>query len=321
MPARVLTVPSASDSPAQPVVDGVGNHDVVAGLRGDVLRKQDQALRLVEAGVLGAAVGVALVPRAVGGQHRLEIGGELHQAVVAGVGDKPGTGVGVRLCRGAFGGGAASGREVQGLAREAQRARGRFRRHVGAVAAVQGALGLMLGDQFGNEHGEAVRVTFTGKVRHDVALGVDDHQSGPGARRVGLPGVQLRVVQDRVADLVALHGRGQSHRVSLVLELGRVHADRHQDIGVLLLEGAELVQDVQAVDAAERPEVQQHDLAAEGFKVQGLAAGVQPVTAHQFGGPDPEVGAYGFAHQRPSSFELRSASLASRSASLANISL
>ena len=63
------------------------------------------------------------------------------------------------------------------------------------------------------------------------------------------------------------------------------------------------------------------ELAAQGFEVQGLATGVQPVAAHQFGGPDPGMRAYGFAHQRPSSFELRSASLASRSANLANISL
>ncbi len=55
--------------PAQAVVDGVGNHDVVAGLRCHVLRQQDKALRLVELGggldgvdVGAGAVGVALVP-------------------------------------------------------------------------------------------------------------------------------------------------------------------------------------------------------------------------------------------------------------------
>ena len=205
------------------------------------------------------------------------------------------------LCGGSAGGGAPPGGEEECLAREAQGARGGFRRHVGAVAAVQGALGLVLGDQFGDEHGEAVGVAFAGQVGHDVALGVDDHQGGPGAGGVGLPGVQLGIVQDRVVDLVALHGGGKGYRICLVLELGRVHADGYQDVGVLLFERAQLIQDVQAVDAAEGPEVQQHDLAAQGLEVQGLPAGVQPVTAHQFGGAYPELGAYGFAHQRPSS--------------------
>jgi hypothetical protein len=132
----------------------------------------------------------------------------------------------------------------------------------------------VLGDEFGDEHGQAVRVALTGEVRHDVTLGVNDHQGGPGAGGVGLPRVQFRVVQDRVADLVPFHGGGQRHRICLVLELGRVHADGHQDVGVLLLEGAELIQHVQAVDAAEGPEVQQHDLAAQGLEVQGFAAGV-----------------------------------------------
>ena len=36
--------------PAEAVVDGVGNHDVVARLRCHVLRKQHQALRFVEPG-------------------------------------------------------------------------------------------------------------------------------------------------------------------------------------------------------------------------------------------------------------------------------
>ena len=186
---------------------------------------------------------------------------------------------------------------------------------------MEGAAGLVLGDQLGDEHGQAVSVAFAGEVRHDVALGVNDHQRGPGAGRVGLPGFQLGVVQDRVVDLVALHGGSQRDRIGLVLELGGMHADGNQDVRVLFFQRAEFVQHVEAVDAAEGPEVQKHDLAAQGFQVQRLAAGVQPVTAYQFGGADPEVGAYGFAHQRPSSFELRSASLASRSANLANISL
>ena len=195
------------------MVHGVGNHDVVAGFGGDVVREQHQALGFVEAGRRGIAVGMALVAGTVGRQDGLEVGGELHEAVVPGVGDQPRTGV-----RAASD--AAAGRKEQGLAGEPQGARRRLRRHIRPVAAVQRALRLVFGDQLRDEHGEAVGVAFTGEVGHDVPLGVDDHQRGPCACRVGLPGVQLGIVQDRVADLVTLDGGGQRHRIGLVFELG-----------------------------------------------------------------------------------------------------
>ncbi|MNI54223.1 hypothetical protein D3C73_1091100 [compost metagenome] len=102
-------------------------------------------------------------------------------------------------------------------------------------------------------------------------------------------------------NFVAFHGRCQCNRIRFVFELGRMHADRHQHVRVLFLKGAQLVQHVQAVDAAEGPEVEQHDLAAQGLEVQGFPARVEPAAALQFGGPDPVLGTYGFAHQRPSS--------------------
>ena len=55
---------------------------------------------------------------------------------------------------------------------------------------------------------------------------------------------------------VPLDGGGQRLRVRLVLELRRVHADDDEHVGVLLLQRPQLVEHVQAVDAAERPEVE-----------------------------------------------------------------
>jgi hypothetical protein len=57
-------------------------------------------------------------------------------------------------------------------------------------------------------------------------------------------------------DLVTLDGRGESTVVGLVRELRRVHSDDHQHVGVLPLQLPQLVENVQAVDAAEGPEVQ-----------------------------------------------------------------
>jgi hypothetical protein len=89
-----------------------------------------------------------------------------------------------------------------------------------------------------------------------------------------------------VVHLVALDRRGERDRVRLVHELRGVHADDHEDVAVLLLERAQLVEDVQAVDAAERPEVEDHDLAAELREGHVAAAGVEPAAAGELRGAD-----------------------------------
>ncbi len=181
--------------------------------------------------------------------------------------------------------GAAGQRDC--LAGEAQLGGRRGRRDVRAVTTVQGALRLVLADQVVEQHLESVRMTLAGELGHDVALGIDHHQGRPGLDGVLLPGREVRVVEHRVVHAVALHRAGQRHRVGLVRELRGVHPHGHQDVGEPLLERAQLVQDVQAVDAAEGPEVEQHDLAAQSGQGQVLAAGVQPVPAGQLGCPHP----------------------------------
>ena len=64
--------------------------------------------------------------------------------------------------------------------------------------------------------------------------------------------------------------------VLLVLELRRVNADHDQFVGVLLFQLRQVGHDVDAVDAAERPEVEQDDLALEVFLERERAAGVEP---------------------------------------------
>ena len=121
----------------------------------------------------------------------------------------------------------------------------------------------MLLDQLAEQRVDRVRVALAGVLRDDVALRVDQHQRRPGPGGVGLPGDELGVVEDRVVHGVALDGLRQRDRVGLVHELRRVHADHDQLVGVLLLQRAQLVEDVQAVDAAEGPEVEQHEAAAQ----------------------------------------------------------
>ena len=67
-------------------------------------------------------------------------------------------------------------------------------------------------------------------------------------------GCLIRYSRDLLADVLG---------VLLGVELGGVDADDDQLVLVLLLELGEVGQDVVAVDAAERPEVEQDDLALE----------------------------------------------------------
>jgi hypothetical protein len=143
----------------------------------------------------------------------------------------------------------------------------------------------MLGAQLGDEHVDRVLVPLAGVLGDDVALRVDEHQRGPGASGVGLPGLEVGVVEHRVRDLVALRGRPQRVRVGLVHELRRVDAHDDELTVVLLLQRPKLVEDMQAVDAAERPEVEQDEAAAQVGQAQG-ALGVQPPSSVELGRSD-----------------------------------
>jgi hypothetical protein len=111
----------------------------------------------------------------------------------------------------------------------------------------------------------------------------------PGAGGVGLPGDEVGIVEDEVLDLVAFHGLIDGFDGAFELELRRVHADDDEFLGVLLLQWAQFVEDVEAVDAAERPEVEEDDLSAQVGKGQILAAGVHPPATDEFGRTDLDV--------------------------------
>jgi hypothetical protein len=106
-------------------------------------------------------------------------------------------------------------------------------------------------------------MSFTGHRRHHVALGVDDHQRRPRLGGIRLPGDQIRVIENWMAHGVALDSGGERFGVGLMLELGRVNPNEDKGIGEPGLQRAQLIQDVQTVDAAERPEVEDHNTPAQ----------------------------------------------------------
>jgi len=240
------------------VAGGVGDHDVVPDPGSDLVGEQAQAVGLAEAAE-PACHGAVLVQE--------------HHLVVPGVGDEQSAGRPGRR------------RQRHGLGREAQVARLHDRGDVRRVARLERPARAVLRDELLQQGGDRVGVPLPGVLRDHVALGVDQHQRRPGPRGVGLPRRELGVVEHRVVDGVALDGGDQGVGVGLVDELGRVDAHHDQLLGVLLLHRAQLVEDVQAVDAAERPEVEQDEAATEVSDRQ-RGGGVEPAAAGQLGGAD-----------------------------------
>ncbi len=79
-------------------------------------------------------------------------------------------------------------------------------------------------------------------------------------------------------DVVADDGTANVFRIFFVRELRRMHADHDQFLRILVFQELEVGQDVHAVDAAKRPEIDQHDLAAEILQLDG-SRNVEPAVA------------------------------------------
>jgi len=131
------------------------------------------------------------------------------------------------------------------------------------IASAQRALGACLGGQALHRRGDRDDVAFSGPRLGYAAGGVDEHERRPRPHGVGVPGHAAGIVEDGVLDAVARDGEADRAVIALVGELRRVHRDDVQHIGTAALQLAQLLHDVQAVHAAQRPEVQQHDPAAQ----------------------------------------------------------
>jgi hypothetical protein len=107
-------------------------------------------------------------------------------------------------------------------------------------------------------------VAFTRQHGDEAPRGRHDSQRGPRVDAQRAPHDLAGVVEHRVRDAVAQHGGADGGVVALCRELGRVHAnDGHGQVDILGLQGGQLRQHVHAVDAAQRPEVEHQDAAAQ----------------------------------------------------------
>src|SRR5204862_4777046 len=128
----------------------------------------------------------------------------------------------------------------------------------------------------------------------DLALGVDEVLRGPDLVAVGVPGTQVVVLDDRVAQPGVVDRGGYVARVLLERELGRVDAHDRQALGpVLGVPRLQVGLGADAVDAGVGPEVDEDDAAAQALHRQRAPAGrVEPALGVR------EVGGLAQAGQR-----------------------
>ncbi len=256
-------VPGGRVPDPQRVVDGVRDHHPAVG-------QGAQPLRLAEPRLVRGPVGEAALATADPPHDCLTVRPELHQLVPGGVGDQDvPSSPAPAPCRGSAGASPPAPAARTGRRRAAGCPWPRARPP--APRPARPARG----------RGPRPRA---GRRR---TLRVDDDERRPGPHGVLLPRGELRVVQHGVLDAVPLDRVDDGLVVGLVHELRRVDADDHHRVPVLLLQLPQLVEDVQAVDAAEGPEIEDQYAAPEVGERQGLASGVQPAAlADQLGGAD-----------------------------------
>ena len=96
-----------------------------------------------------------------------------------------------------------------------------------------------------------------------VACGVDEHERGPCAGAVRSPHGEVGVVDDGVFEPIPPDCLANAFVVVFIAVLARVHADHGERVSELLFEPLQVGDDVLAVDAPQRPEVEQHHFSAE----------------------------------------------------------
>ena len=167
VPATVVTAPSASRSPAQRVVDAVGDHHVVAAVRRRA--GSSTALRLGEPRRRAPSTS----PRAPVPIRR--------RSVTRSASSSTSWWWAVSETRNVPPGSAID------LAGEPQRGRGLRRRRRTGRRRGAACRRLVLGDQLVDQHGQPVRVALAGHLRDDVAPRVDHDERRPRPRGVRVP--------------------------------------------------------------------------------------------------------------------------------------
>src|SRR5262249_52645573 len=148
----------------------------------------------------------------------------------------------------------------------------------------------MLFDQLLNDLVKQFILPLTGSHANEVAFRIDYRQCGPGATAVIIPDFHAGVVDHRMLDLITKDGLANGFSVFLIVELGGMHADHHDFFFVFLLQPGQIGQCMNAVDAAESPEIEDDDFSLEvAVDLDGTGAINPGDSAFQFRRFDPLV--------------------------------
>ena len=229
----------------------------------EFLAVEGHPLRMVEGGCRERAV---LRPDCAGAGHVEQLAGQRgdHDAVVIAVGDEQA----VRLLIGQHLARKLKRRRCQLVALEPQ-----FERR-----AVERSGRRVIRDKLADRHVEFFAVSLSRIAANDLPLRIDQYKRGPRIDAQLPPHGHLRVVKDRMFDVVAQDRTANVLRIALVEELGRVDADHDQVAGILVLEVLQIGEDVHTVDAAIAPEVEQYDLAMQVAELD-RAGDIEPAGA------------------------------------------
>src|SRR6185369_5345680 len=147
---------------------------------------------------------------------------------------------------------------------------------------------LLLGQQAPDHRLGLVVVPFPDVLIADHTLAVDQDRGRPGPDTPALPDRLLVVLHDRIPYAEFLRRVHDAPVRLLPEEFRRAHADdREAGFLVALVPTPQLRDHVLAIDSAERPELDQHDPAAQARCGQRIA--VDPALARHLGGRRAET--------------------------------
>ncbi len=147
-----------------------------------------------------------------------------------------------------------------------------------------------LRDEGVEQAGDHRALALPGAHVHEDAPGIDERKRRPGPHTVATPEVHPGVEGEEMTDPEASCGLEPLARVRFLGELGAQDPDDGENLGVALFEVFEFAEHVKTVDAAERPEVEEHETSAERGQRTRLARPEPDEIQRELGGAHRSAG-------------------------------
>jgi hypothetical protein len=114
---------------------------------------------------------------------------------------------------------------------------------------------------------------------NDIAVPVYHNECRPRIHGVRAPDAELPIVDDRMCDVIAQTSFPDAGSIALGDIFATVHTDDRYIARILLLDLPQLRKNMNAVDSAIRPEVEQDHVSAQLGQTKRIPTSVKPVEA------------------------------------------